>query len=103
MQRTSINPQVSGALNELADTSNSAQISESLVLPIDVGGPKVNRNANGSNKPVAASQIAQAQAVVAALKKDKRSEQLADQAAEQKASALKQTAARQKATAEKKP
>ena len=57
---------------------------------------------DGSNKPVAASQIAQAQAVVAALKKDKRSEQLADQAAEQKASALKQTAARQKATAEKK-
>ena len=93
---------VTGALNDLADTSNGAQISEPLVLPLDAGGPKINRNEKGSNKPVAASQIAEAQAVVAALKKDKRSEQLADQAAEQKASALKQTAARQKAIADKK-
>ena len=72
-----------------------------LVLPLDAGGPKINRNERESNKPAAASQIAQAQAVVAALKKDKRSEQLAEQAAEQKASAL-ADAARQKATAEKK-
>ncbi|MDA9095333.1 hypothetical protein N9J88_02950 [Porticoccaceae bacterium] len=93
---------VTGALNDLADTSNGAQISEPLVLPLDAGGPKINRNEKESNKPAAASQIAEAQAVVAALKKDKRSEQLADQAAEQKASALKQTAARQKAIADKK-
>lgn len=93
---------VSGALNELADTSNSAQISEPLSLPLDAGGPKITRNENASDKPTAASQIAEAQAVVAALKNDKRSEQLAEQAAKQKASALKEAAARQTDTAENK-
>ena len=90
---------VTGALNDLADTSNGAQISEPLVLPLDAGGPKINRNERESNKPAAASQIAQAQAVVAALKKDKRSEQLAEQAAEQKAIADKKTIADKKAAA----
>jgi hypothetical protein len=93
---------VSGALNELADTSKNAQISEPLSLPLDAGERQVNRTGNLSGKPVVASQIAEAQAVVAALQKDKLAEQQATiekRAAEKKAAQVR--VAQQAVTAKK--
>lgn len=94
---------VSDALNELADTSKNAQISEPLTLPLDAGERQVNRSGNPtSGKPVVASQIVEAQAVVAALQKDKLSEQQAaieKRAAQKKAAQVR--AAQQAATAKK--
>lgn len=93
---------ISGALNELADTSKNAQISEPLSLPLDAGEPQVNRTGNLSGKPVVASQIAEAQAVVAALQKDKLAEQQAaieKRAAEKKAAQVR--VAQQAVTAKK--
>ncbi len=105
---------VSGALNELADTSKSTQISESLTLPLDEGEPRVSRTGDTSTKPAVASQIAEAQAVVAALQNNKLAEQRAAKekleaqrkAAEarvaQQAAAAKQAAALKRADAIKK-
>ncbi|MDG2502454.1 MAG: hypothetical protein P8M77_08695 [Porticoccaceae bacterium] len=85
---------VSGVLTELADTSKSAQITEPLNLPLDAGEPQINRTGSLSDKPVVGNQIAEAQAVVAALQKEKLAEQ---QAANEKRAAREQAAQVRKA------
>lgn len=62
---------VSDALAELADTSKSAQISEPITLPLDQGGADVKTAVKAPTKAETTSQIAKAQAVVAALNEDK--------------------------------
>lgn len=101
---------VSEALNTLADTSTSAQISESIALPPAGDGGTINAATTKPSKPAATSQIAEVQAVVAGLKQDKTEAQIAQakkierqKAAEARAkqqAVIKRRAAQAKAEAE---
>jgi hypothetical protein len=79
---------VSSALTALADTSKSSQISEPITLPVDqneVTGIEVVKK---PSKTQATSQIVEAQAIVAALNKDKLAKQnVAEKKVDQRLSA----------------